>query len=168
MGKIIITNIWGKHKDISVVECIEEKTSKEKIKFFSFINTEDKFINQCRYESVFSFNDGMAKVKMNSCWGVIDKNGVELIPATYKHIYTLHNKLFQVCIDNLWGIINSKNETIVPIIYDYVFPPIQAYIIIKQNGKYGVIDYNGNKHTEAEWNSYNEALNQLKEKFNLI
>ena len=79
MGKIIITNIWGKHKDISVVECIEEKTSKEKIKFFSFINTEDKFINQCRYESVFSFNDGMAKVKMNSCWGVIDKNGVYII-----------------------------------------------------------------------------------------
>lgn len=55
-----------------------------------------------------------------------------------------------------------------PIIYDYVFPPIQAYIIIKQNGKYGVIDYNGNKYIEAEWNSYNEALNQLKEKFNLI
>lgn len=158
MGKIIYVNVWEKCEEISVVECIEKKPSKEIINFYRFINAEKKFINKCRYENVSCFKDGMAKVKIDSLWGVIDNNGNEIIPTKYKQLYRFPNKLFQVCNNNLWGIINSKNKVIVPIIYDYVFPPSHECVVIKQNDKYGVIDMNGNIIVKIEYNTYNEAL----------
>lgn len=162
MGNIIIINKWEEREGISVVECIEDKQRKEFINFYSFLNSEKEFINDCRYENVSCFKDGFAKVKNDSFWGVIDNKGKEIIPSIYKHIFCLPNKLFQVCINNLWGIINSVNKIIIPITYDYVFPPFHEYVVIKQNDKFGVSELNGIIFVKIECYSFNEALMKIK------
>lgn len=158
MGKVIYDKIWKECEGISVVECIEEKKTKEKIRFYQFLTGEKKFINRLRYENASCFEDGTARVKNNGLWGLIDNNGNEVIPIIYKQVFRLSNKLFQVSNSNLWGIINSENKVIVPVIYDYVFPPMNEYVVVRQKNKYGIIDINGGIVVKIECDTHNEAL----------
>lgn len=158
MGKIIYDKIWKECEGISVVECIEEKKTKEKIRFYQFLSGENKFINRLRYENVSCFEDGTARVKNKGLWGLIDNKGDEIIPIKYKQFFRLSNRLFQVSSNSLWGIINSENKVIIPIIYDYVFPPINRYCVIKQKDRYGLIDMNGDIIVKVEYNTYNDVI----------
>lgn len=158
MGKVIYLKVWEECEGFSVVECLEQKKTKEKIRFFQFLDLDRKFINKSRYENASCFEEGTARVKYNGLWGVIDIWGNEVIALKYMQVFRLPKGLFQVFSGSLWGIVNSENKVIVPVIYDYVFPPMNEYVVVRQKNKYGIIDINGGIVVKIECDTHNEAL----------
>ncbi|HYG15682.1 MAG TPA: WG repeat-containing protein [Bacteroidia bacterium] len=63
----------------------------------------------------------------NKKWGLLDKNGRELIPAEYQSIhscgdYSRNRNFFRVVNNNKSGLVNSNNKVIIPLKYKYIKP----------------------------------------------
>lgn len=119
---------------------------------FNYINTSGKIINEQEYDKVSNFDEfGYAVVSKNNLYGVIDKNGKEVIPIKYENIKTINEDLFKnlknkfnkelfiYSSGNKDGIISSKNDIIVKATYDsFKFVSTKYPIIV------GILDDNKN------------------------
>ena len=76
-----------------------------------------------KYDSQGEFRpNGLAKVKLNKKYGIINKKKEIIIPIIYDYVYMFqYNGLTKVQLNNKYGIINIKNEIVSPLIYDYVY-----------------------------------------------
>lgn len=92
------------------------------------------------YDDVYFINNLGATV-LNDKWGVIDREGNELIPLKYNNIFILSGELVSVNLNGKWGIMNILNKTIVPIIYDNCIWEIYENLVkAKLNGNVGFVD----------------------------
>ena len=73
-----------------------------------------------KYDETRDFKNGRAKVKLDEKWGVIDKNGDEIIPIIYDDInpYYSNTGNLIVEINNKYGLIDSVGQEILPIQFD--------------------------------------------------
>ena len=89
------------------------------------------------------------RVKLDGKWGLLDINGKEIVPIKYDEIgYLLMGDLgfIPVQINEKWGLINGKTgQETVPIKYDeeFRFDYEKYYVVVKLDGKYGMIDTSG-------------------------
>lgn len=68
-------------------------------------------------------NPNYTKTQKEYLFGVLDKNGQELIPTMYDEIEDFgSNNLLIVSKNKKYGVVNYQNEIIVPIEYDIVYP----------------------------------------------
>ena len=77
-------------------------------------------------------------------FGILDKNGQELIPTIYDSIRQIYNHSIVIAKKKgKWGLINLKNKTIAPFIYDSIgkFNGDEAKFI--RGDKYGILRKNG-------------------------
>ena len=51
---------------------------------YGFIDKEGNWIVEPRFESAYSFSEGMAAVRLDDNWGYIDSNGNMVIEPKYK------------------------------------------------------------------------------------
>jgi hypothetical protein len=49
-------------------------------------NSSGEIVIQAKFDSAFTYDDGLARVKANGKWGVLDKKGKEIIPIKYHSI----------------------------------------------------------------------------------
>lgn len=82
------------------------------------INRDNKFIINPIYDELYELYEGFRKAKRGNYFGLINKNGAEIIPFEYDRLYKFENKeRLKVSKDELWGIIDFKNNLKLPIIY---------------------------------------------------
>lgn len=93
---------------------------------FGLKTIEEKIIISAspKYKLITSFINGYYVYRTEKGYGVMDKNGKEIIKDKYPLIsdFNLNNNgIFIACIDNKWGILSINNEKLLcPFEYDYI------------------------------------------------
>lgn len=128
------------------IQCISEnRFGVQKDGFFGFINgTTFEEIVPIRADMITCFKDGIASMKINNEWILIDSLGQVYTNDRYKNTKLLDNGYAQVEKDGKYGVIDENGRYVVPIIYDemkFIVQHANNYFIgVKRNGKYGIIN----------------------------
>ena len=98
----------------------------------SFDKVREELIKQTLIaESFFDPLYGLSLISMNEKFGLIDKNGKQIISCIYDSINDrgcgFSEGLIDVQIDGNWGFIDNQGEQIIPCIYDEVYPSTKGY-----------------------------------------
>src|SRR5690606_18177166 len=94
------------------------------------------------------FQDGIAIfANFEQKFGLIDKNGNQIVPAKYDYIKSFSNGLWAVYHNKKWGIIDKTGREIVPPKYgDSIYTEYfsDGALRVEVNEKYGFLDDKGN------------------------
>ncbi len=77
-----------------------------------------------KYDFACIFEQGVARVKLNSKWGLINMQGEEITPIMYDNISLIDTlqspPIFRVSIGEKRGMLDTNGNEIIPVIYDYI------------------------------------------------
>lgn len=88
-------------------------------------------------------------------WGLIDENGVEIIPCKYDAISDFHNGLAVVTKNNLKGAINLQGEEVFPCEYENIDAFESNWTRARQDGYLYILDTTGVKQGVGAIGSWN-------------
>lgn len=106
-----------------------------------FIDKTGKLAIPCIYEHTRDFQEGMAIVKKEGKYGLIDKSGKLLVLCD--DVDYFHEGMAQVKKDGKNGFIDKSGKLVVPYIYDSVGEFHEGMAQVEKNGKWGSIDKSG-------------------------
>lgn len=118
---------------------------------YGYLNEAMEELCNFEYEAVSSFYNGVAAVKKNGKWAIIDDGFHQLTDFQYDDIamdefgYCSIGKRIFVKEGNAYHLINLKGETISEQQFEDVYPFVASGqpAAVKQNGKWGFVDENG-------------------------
>ena len=129
----------------------------------------------CRrwYDKMYSFSEGLAKVKLNGKWGFIDKTGREVIPCKYDWVNLFLKGLAKVCLNWKWGFVDTTGKEVIPCKYDEVNVFSKGLSAVRLNGKYGFVDTTGREICPCKYDWVTDfceglARVQLNDKMGII
>lgn len=112
---------------------------------YGFIDKLGHEIIPCKYDDADDFDGGVAIINIGGKEGGIDKNGSIVIPVIYDIIHwSTKDSLLPAKKDEKWGYINRQGEIAISFEYDDCNRFKEGRAEIRQNGKIGFIDENGN------------------------
>lgn len=83
-------------------------------------------------------------VKLADKYGVIGRNGREILPVNYDKILKFNERIIFIKRDGKDGLTDLAGQEILPVIYDEIKPYKDNLLMIEQNGKRGIADQEGN------------------------
>jgi len=104
-----------------------------------------------KYDSLWSFHEGLAAVELNGKWGFIDKMGNLVIGRHWRHgltydaVGSFSEGLAAVELNGKWGFVNKKGREVIKLKYDWVDPFSKGLARVRLDGKWGLIDLQGNE-----------------------
>lgn len=130
------------------------KLSKEKnINPFPVTNSNP---DSAKFQTIFEFQNGRAKAKMNKKFGYIDTLNRILIPFLFDEIGEFAYGLAPARIGKKWGYIDEKGNLAIKPSFDNVEKFTSLKIArVGQKFKYGIIDINGNEIVPIEYEYIN-------------
>lgn len=96
------------------------------------------------YDSIGSFNEGVATVEQNGKYGYVDTSGKVIIPLQFDTAYSFKHHIAKVRNAGKFGLINKQGIIILPIHFESISYESDGYIGIQQAGKWGFCDTSGN------------------------
>ncbi len=96
------------------------------------------------YDSVGSFNEGVAAVEQNGKYGYVDTSGRVIIPVQFDTAYSFKHHIAKVRNAGKFGLINKQGKIILPVQFESISYESDGYIGIQQAGKWGFCDTSGN------------------------
>jgi len=88
------------------------------------------------YDDLYFIGDSsLVQAKKVDKYGIIDLNGMEIIPFEYEMIISFDGEIFKVQKNGNWGVLNRKNEIEIPINYQYVILENEEYLILPTHMK---------------------------------
>ena len=94
-----------------------------------------------KYDYVWYFIEGLAKVRLKGKYGYIGKTGKEVVPLKYDDAYGLDKGLATVKLNGKWGMINCLGIEVVPLIFNNIWR-FNFAAIVKLGNKYGLVNNN--------------------------
>ncbi len=95
------------------------------------------------YEDARAFRDGLAQVRQNGLWGVIDPAGTWVIEPVYDELSDFYGGLCAAKRGGLWGFVDTQGCERIPPRYEAVTPIIEGRAGAKQDGLWFVITSGG-------------------------
>ena len=74
-----------------------------KTKAWGFINKKGQTVIPCKYDTVFSFHEGLAAIMLGNKWGYIDKTGKVIVPSQYGKVFDFKDGLALVSSNSKYG-----------------------------------------------------------------
>lgn len=96
-----------------------------------------------RYDRLYGFHEGLARVEKDKRFGFIDKLGKEIIPCKYDDADDFYNGLAVVKIGEKKGAINQDDKFAIPCIYKYLEIFKDSTVRASLDDKEGLLNYNG-------------------------
>jgi hypothetical protein len=96
----------------------------------------------CCYSDVGEVKGGYVEVKKDK-WGLVDNLGNVKIPLAYDFVEIYGDDIVAVKKNNKWAYFKTDGTQTTDFVYDYVTEFRLGYALIKQNGKYHLIDKTG-------------------------
>ena len=130
-----------------------------------FYNSRGELLNKIHFDELGKFEFNAARIKQNGRYGVINEFGDVTIPIVYDDLKWSLWSYAMVGKSGRWGIMTLSGNSTTPIVYDTIiaFPSSVEYAIIKQNGKYGIVDMISGKVTHnCELDDYYFTNNYIK------
>ena len=118
-----------------------------------------------KYDIAGDFSEGLAKVKLRSKWGYIDKSGKEVIPLQYDGAVSFREGLAAVGLGSKCGYIDKSGREVIPLKYDDAYFFSEGLASVELNGKYGYIDKSGKKVIPLQYDNarcFSEGLAPVK------
>lgn len=120
---------------------------------WALCDTDGKMLTDPVYESIGAFIGDYAQVVKNGKSGVINYKGAEVIKPEWEELY-LYDGSASVIKNGRWGAITDMDSGKLSIdpVYDYVSGfGDYGYACFEKNGRYGVIDRDGNEIVPARY-----------------
>lgn len=95
------------------------------------------------YEDGRAFENGLACVRQNGLWGMIDPTGEFVVPAIYEEILGFSGSLCAVKRDGLWGYIDESSAEHLPPLFDEVTAFVQYRAAVRVEEAWYVIATDG-------------------------
>lgn len=105
--------------------------------------TEENRVYKGYYQHAEGFQDGVAAVKQQGKWGLINDKGIELIPPKYDRVEPFDNGFAKVRISQFSGIVNLKGEVIADANYEYITYAGNGLFRVEEGDKIGYFDSAG-------------------------
>ena len=150
---------------------------------WGFIDREtSKFVVPCEYEEVSSYCEGLAVVKKDGRYGVVNTDGELITPCVFDWISDYKNGFARAVKEGRDGVLDSNGQLCVPCRFDVVCDwdnwggwldgsIYNGLAMVKLNGKYGLINLNG-KQTSVSFDEirsyYGFAKVQKNGKYGLV
>lgn len=110
---------------------------------YAVINTEGKTLRTINADMIDTFYEGKAVFRRDGMYGYFSEwSYMEAIPAAYTSADRFKDGLAIVAKNKLMGCIDHKGIEVIPVKYQSVMRD-GNYFIVKQNGKYGLMDKTG-------------------------
>lgn len=128
------------------IQCASEnRFGVQKDGLYGFINgTTFEEIVPIKADLITCFKDGIASMKINNEWILIDSLGQVYTKDRFKNIKLLEDGFAEVEKNGKYGIIDENGTYVVPLIYDemkFIVHHANGYFIgVKKNDKYGIIN----------------------------
>ena len=126
--------------------CVREnRIAVEKDKSWGFLDGNSlKEITPIAFDQVICYQDGLAGIKSNNKWKIIDEKGKSINNEYYTSVEILKNGLVKVTNQDRSGILSRNGMYTVPMVYDEMrfiaSNNGKTYIGVKKNNKYGIIN----------------------------
>lgn len=112
------------------------------------------------YDNAFSFQDGLAAIKINNKYGYINLDQEVVIAPKYDYAWNFDDGLAKVKTDELgYGFINMEGEVIIPLQYDELSIFREGLARVVKNKKVGFIDKQGNEVIKLVYDSKEDDNN---------
>ena len=98
-----------------------------------------------KYDYVWYFIEGLAKVRLKGKYGYIGKTGKEVVPCKYDYVWDFIEGLARVQLNGKYGFVDKTGREVIPCIYDSASEFSEGFALVKLNRKYGYIDTTGRK-----------------------
>ena len=113
------------------------------------------------------FNEGVAVVKLNSKWNIIDIKGKLLYNQWFEYFGNFKEGFSIVKLNGKWNFIDTKGNLLSPNQwFDYVYYFKDGFACIKLNDKWNFIDTNGKLLSPNKWfeqaSNFNEGFSVVK------
>lgn len=105
----------------------------------------DKVIIPLKYDAVWDFSEGLAKVKLNDRWGFINKAGKEVVPLIYDEVCLFSEGLAKVKLHGKWGFIDKAGKEVIPLKYSYVGTFYEGLAYVSLNNEAFYLDKQDNR-----------------------
>ncbi len=109
---------------------------------FYYITEQARFYNGF-YEKASQYKHGVAVVKVDGNWAIINQQGIEIIPPKYDKIEQFEDGFAKVRIKGFNGLTNLQGELIVQPSYEYISYAGEGLFRVEQGDKVGYFDMEG-------------------------
>ena len=99
----------------------------------------------------FCINEGMALMKQNGKWGVIDFTGKVMAQPQFDEATYPQEGLALVAKDGKWGLVDQSGNQVTPLKYESARRFREGLAAVKLNGKWGYIDKTGRMAIPARY-----------------
>lgn len=170
-GNILLQNLYegiGKFEDN--LACVSIIDTFNNYKLYGYIDSSGKEILPTVFEFIGKRHDKYSVIMSNGVWELfnVDNHNRTRIPKA-SYVGPLQNGLFKINIggDYLeqgkveggsWGYINQNGEVVIEPIYEYAYNFSEGLAAVKQNGKYGFIDKDGNTIVPFEFDEVESSF----------
>jgi len=131
-GEEVIPCIYD---DVSIFKNGKAIAKINKNKFYITTENEKKPKLHKSYSTIQPFSEfGFSIVTNNEFSGIIDTNGIEIIPTIYEYIEET-DKHFIIRKNNYFGVFNKKGRIVIPFEYTFI-EPLYNYFFVAKDGQY--------------------------------
>ncbi len=133
------------------------------------LDTQGETIITPDYDEPLTFDGDYAKVKQNGKYGVVNYKGELVVKLRWDDLI-LGNGMASVCSEDRWGVIGDldTNELTVSPHYDFVGRYQNGYASFERNGRYGLLDKDGNEIIAAKYDTMITAEPYLEKGYFLL
>jgi hypothetical protein len=107
-----------------------------------FFNSRGELLNKVYFQELGTFEYNAARLKQNGRYGLVNEFGDVTIPVIYDELIWPMWSYAAVSKNGRWGVSDLSHNIIVPVVYDTIiaFPSSVKYAVVKNGGKYGIVD----------------------------
>ncbi|MEM1327384.1 MAG: WG repeat-containing protein [Bacteroidota bacterium] len=109
---------------------------------FYFI-TEDTRLFDGYYQEASNFQHGVAVVRSGDKWGIINRNGIKVVPPKYDKIENYESGFARIRIRGLHGVRTLKGQEVVPMQFEHIEAVAPNLYRAEQGNKIGYFDGQG-------------------------
>lgn len=114
--------------------------------------TVKEIVSGLDYDEVYNFSEGLACVKKDDKYGVIDKTGSLIVPCEYDWIGYSTEGMIPVKKGDKWGLVDKTGSLVVPLEYDELGYFNEGLTYAKKGDKWGYINKTGSIVIPLEYN----------------
>ena len=132
---------------------------------FGIVNKAGQEIDGCKYDDLYDFNEGFARVMLSKKYGFIDITGKKVISLKYEMANDFSEGLAAVEQSGKWGYIDMEGKEIVATKYNSVSYFSEGLAAVQQYDGWGYIDKEGKEIIECKYftaDNFDEGLAKVE------
>ncbi|MDR1322681.1 MAG: WG repeat-containing protein [Gracilibacteraceae bacterium] len=125
---------------------------------YGVLNQDGQVLIPFEYEYMYDYDDGLAIVRKDGLYGVVNKNGT-VLPFGYEDITNTWNNMVVAKQDGAYGVIDLAGQPVIPFEYQRIFHrtlsnDVNYFWAQQEDGKWGLLDAGGQELLPFEYESF--------------